>query len=56
MKNLIAYIDLLGRRYLGEEDDMDDELDVAWFKMSAEEKEVANHVGKLLAAHMGVDE
>jgi hypothetical protein len=58
MKNLIAYIDLLGRRYLGEDDgeDLSDELDSVWFLLSAEERDVANHVAKVMGGYMGVDE
>lgn len=58
MKNLIAYIDLLARRYFGEDDgeDLIDELDDAWHRMDSDEKAVANHVAKLFANQMGVDE
>ena len=58
MKNLIAYIDLLARRYFGEDDgeDLSDELDSVWILLSAEERDVANHVAKLFANQMGVDE
>jgi hypothetical protein len=56
MKNLIAYIDLLARRYLAEEDELDDEFEIAWRRLTTDEKDVANHVAKMLAGQMGVDE
>ena len=53
MPNLIAYIDLIARRVLLEEEDLDDELDAAWKLLTEAEREVANHVAKRMSGHMG---
>lgn len=51
MKNLIAYIDLVARLVLDEEDkdDLGDEMNASWMLLTAEERAVANHVAKLMS-------
>jgi len=59
MTTLLAYIDLLGRRYSGEYDDdadLSDALDYVWMSLTANEREVANHVAKVMSRLTGDEE
>jgi hypothetical protein len=59
MKNVIAYLDLLGRRYSDKYDDdvdLSDALDYVWRALTDNEREVANHAAKVMSRLTGDEE